>query len=91
MHSPPYAACVLLEMRINDQNKPYISVFYKNTTAEPSALQIPDCGVACPLETMFDLYEDILPHNWEEECQMLMFEYGEKSMAIAIGEIILNN
>lgn len=73
-------------MRVNDQNKPYISVFYKNTTAEPSALHIPDCGVACPLDNMFVLYNDILPINWEKECQMLMFEYQGKNMATAIGE-----
>ncbi|GAB0094173.1 prostatic acid phosphatase [Sergentomyia squamirostris] len=68
-HSPPFAACVMMEMRLID-NQPYISVYYKNTTAEPEAMNIPNCGPSCPLDKMFTLYEDLLPTDWESECKL---------------------
>ncbi|XP_055697004.1 prostatic acid phosphatase isoform X2 [Phlebotomus papatasi] len=68
-HNPPFAACVMLEMRLID-DKPYISVFYKNTTAEPQPMNIPRCGRSCPLDKMFDLYRDVLPVDWEAECKL---------------------
>uniref|UniRef100_A0A6B2EF65 acid phosphatase n=1 Tax=Phlebotomus kandelakii TaxID=1109342 RepID=A0A6B2EF65_9DIPT len=68
-HSPPFAACVMLEMRLIE-DKPYISVFYKNTTAEPEPMYIPQCGKSCPLKKMFQLYSDLLPHDWEAECKL---------------------
>lgn len=76
-------------MRLNDQNKPYISVFYRNSSQEPSALSIPNCGVACPLDRMFDLHADILPRNWQEECEMIMFDYDGTSTATSIGKCLL--
>ncbi|XP_059611252.1 prostatic acid phosphatase isoform X2 [Phlebotomus argentipes] len=68
-HNPPFAACVMLELRLFD-GKPFVSVFYKNTTAEPEAMDIPRCGKSCPLEKMFLLYADLLPDDWESECKL---------------------
>lgn len=67
-HSPPYRACIMLELR-EYNNEAFVSVFYKNTTAEPQLMQIPECGVSCPLKKMYELYEDVLPKNWESECE----------------------
>lgn len=70
-HNPPFAACVMLELRLlNDV--PYVSVVYKNET-EPVILTIPGCGVTCPLQKMFKLYADVLPKNWDAECQATAF------------------
>ncbi|XP_055614005.1 prostatic acid phosphatase [Uranotaenia lowii] len=70
LHNPPFAACVLVELYRSSSGAPYVSVFYKNTTAEPQALVIPNCGQRCPLEQMFKVYADILPDDWKRECQI---------------------
>ncbi|XP_063704705.1 prostatic acid phosphatase [Culicoides brevitarsis] len=72
-HSPPYRACVMLELR-EYQNEAFVSVFYKNTSAEPQLMDLPGCGVACPLEKMYKLYADVLPENWEAECNNVPVE-----------------
>uniref|UniRef100_A0A336M3V2 acid phosphatase n=1 Tax=Culicoides sonorensis TaxID=179676 RepID=A0A336M3V2_CULSO len=67
-HSPPYRACVMMELREFNKTT-YVSVFYKNTTAEPQAMNIPNCGVSCPLQKMCELYDDVIPAQWEIECE----------------------
>lgn len=67
LHNPPFRACVLLELR-EFENNHYVSVFYKNSSAEPTLFTIPDCGVACPLDQMFKIYKDVLPIDWDTEC-----------------------
>lgn len=70
-HNPPYTACVMIELRrINKTG--YVSIFYKNTTAEPQPMYIPNCGTSCPLKTMRELYNDVIPDDWETECKMSM-------------------
>uniref|UniRef100_A0A7G3AIU4 acid phosphatase n=1 Tax=Lutzomyia longipalpis TaxID=7200 RepID=A0A7G3AIU4_LUTLO len=88
-HSPPFAACVMLEMRLIDE-KPYISVFYKNTTAEPEAMNIPRCGPSCPLDKMFTLYKDLLPTDWEAECKLplMTMSYEEKDLSSPSSPIV---
>lgn len=66
-HNPPYRACVMMELREYNDTA-YVSVFYKNTTAEPQLMEIPECGVSCPLEKMYELYQDVIPGEWEAEC-----------------------
>lgn len=70
IHNPPFAACVLIELRQPTSGEAYVSVFYKNTSAEPEPMNIPNCGMRCPLSQTFKVYEDILPENWERECQV---------------------
>uniref|UniRef100_A0A1L8DYR1 acid phosphatase n=2 Tax=Nyssomyia neivai TaxID=330878 RepID=A0A1L8DYR1_9DIPT len=81
-HNPPFAACVMLEMRLIDE-KPYISVFYKNTTAEPEPMNIPRCGKSCPLDKMFSLYNDALPTDWEDECKLPLMTMSYEEMEIS--------
>ncbi|XP_065372417.1 prostatic acid phosphatase isoform X3 [Calliphora vicina] len=90
VHSPPYIACIMLELRLDDKLQPYVSIFYKNTTAEPVPLFIPDCGVACPLNKMFTIYSDILPKDWESECKLstLMMTYEEANIGTAMGILV---
>ncbi|XP_073817292.1 acid phosphatase 1 isoform X3 [Musca autumnalis] len=90
IHSPPYTACILLEMRLNDKNEPYISIFYKNTTADPEPMLIPDCGIECPLNKLFNIYSDILPQDWDSECKLstLMMTYEEANIGTAMGILV---
>ncbi|KAJ8680223.1 hypothetical protein QAD02_016010 [Eretmocerus hayati] len=69
-HCPPYAASVLLELRINAQNNYIVTVFYKNSSAEPVLLTLPGCIAACPLKQFIKLTKDVVPGNWERECLM---------------------
>ncbi|XP_032595749.1 prostatic acid phosphatase isoform X2 [Drosophila grimshawi] len=84
-HSPPYTACIMLELRVDANNMPLVSVFYKNTTAEPLPMNIPNCGVSCPLAKLIDLYADVLPGNWVDECKRstLTMTYEEANLAAA--------
>lgn len=89
IHSPPYTACIMLELRISEE-KPYISVFYKNSTDEPNPLEIPGCGISCPLDKMYELYKDILPEDWKSECKlsMLSMTYEEANLGNAMGILV---
>lgn len=77
----------MLELRLlNDV--PMVQVFYKNTTAEPRLMVIPKCGESCPLAKMFELYEKVLPGQFEDECRMSMLAmtYEEADMNHAMGK-----
>lgn len=89
LHSPPYTACIMLEMRLIEST-PFISVFYKNTTAEPFLMSIPACGKQCPLERMYELYSDVLPGDWDAECGMSMFSmtYEDASVTPAMTIVV---
>lgn len=89
LHSPPYTACIMLEMRLIEST-PFISVFYKNTTAEPFLMSIPGCGKQCPLERMYELYNDVLPGDWDAECGMSMFSmtYEDASVTPAMSKYL---
>lgn len=71
MHQPPYSSCVLFELYKADE-LPYVQIYYKNSTAAdipPIEMEIPSCGKKCPLEKMYEVYQDILPtKSFEEEC-----------------------
>lgn len=79
----------MLELRVDDRNTPLVSVFYRNTTAEPQPLHIPGCGPSCPLNKMIDLYYDVLPEDWQAECQRstLTMTYGEANLGVATGKL----
>lgn len=87
-HSPPYTACVMLELRVHN-GVPTVQVFYKNTTAptvEP--MVIPQCGTSCALSRMYELYEPVLPGDFEEECRlsMLAMTYEDADLNHAMGK-----
>lgn len=77
----------MLELRVDNSNTPLVSVFYKNTTAEPQPLDIPGCGVSCPLKKLVKIYQDVLPMDWERECKRstMMMTYEEANLGAATG------
>ncbi|XP_035775873.1 prostatic acid phosphatase-like [Anopheles albimanus] len=88
LHNPPFAACIMLELRRPaNGGDPYVQVFYKNTTNEPFLLPIPGCGERCPLDEMFKIYDDILPKNWDSECELslLSMSYVEADLHSTTG------
>uniref|UniRef100_A0A8D8F7M6 acid phosphatase n=1 Tax=Culex pipiens TaxID=7175 RepID=A0A8D8F7M6_CULPI len=90
LHNPPFAACVLLELRQPSGGaEPYVSVYYKNSSAEPTLLTVPNCGQRCPLSQTFKVYQDILPESWKRECQVsfLSLTYVEADVGTSGGMI----
>ncbi|KAG5673760.1 hypothetical protein PVAND_003780 [Polypedilum vanderplanki] len=71
-HNPPYTSHILFEL-IEKNNDYFVQVFYRNTTGDPLLLNLP-CGTLCPLNQMFKTYKDVLPINWEEECQLSLLQ-----------------
>lgn len=73
---PPYASCLLFEL-YQGTSDPYVQLFYKNTSdtslpIQPLSLDIPNCGVKCPLKKLYNLYEDVLPtESFEDACKLL--------------------
>ncbi|XP_026831711.1 prostatic acid phosphatase isoform X2 [Drosophila erecta] len=91
LHSPPYTACIMMELRVDETNTPLVSIFYKNTTAEPLPLDIPGCGPSCPLAKLLNIYQDVLPVDWVRECKVstMMMTYEEANLTTATGILIL--
>lgn len=87
-HNPPFAATILFELRQFD--KQYrVQAFYKNSTAEPQALDLPGCGTSCDLDKMFEVYKPVLPVDWEKECslsllQMPLMDDVDDSMSLTV-------
>lgn len=57
-----YAACLLFEVLIKNDNV-LLQIVYKKSPSSNSSeiLNIPNCGTACPLDKMYELYKEILP------------------------------
>lgn len=88
-HNPPFTATVLLELWLVDK-KPHVALFYKRGPQDQTStqLEIPECGKLCPLEKMLELYADVLPDNWDEECRLgtLTITYEEAQIGSEFGE-----
>lgn len=88
-HNPPFTATVMMELRIID-NVPHVAVFYKKGPADKTGqqMEIPNCGKYCPLSKMFDLYESVLPVDWDDECQlgMMTISYEEAQIGSEFSE-----
>lgn len=70
LHEPPYAASVHFELYKNGDDKYYIQIFYRRFDEEhPLALNIPACGRKCSFEIFKELYDEIIPGDFELECK----------------------
>lgn len=69
---PPFSSCLFFELYEGDSD-PYVRLLYKNST-EPgqiTQLDIPNCGMKCPLQKLYELYDQILPNkSHTEECAL---------------------
>ncbi|XP_033225423.1 lysosomal acid phosphatase-like isoform X2 [Belonocnema kinseyi] len=87
LHCPPYAATVLMELRLNSQKEHIVTISYKNSSDEPTLLTLPGCILACPLSQFVRLTKSLIPENWEQECR-LRFESNEYMNSTGIIEIL---
>jgi len=72
--APPYASAVLMELLKRDEGL-VVRLAYRNDTAvAPYPLAIPGCPHLCPLDRFLSLTADLLPEDWEAECQLDMEE-----------------
>lgn len=70
LHIPKYASSLLFEL-YELRNDHYVQIFYKNPTSEnPDPVEIPNCGIKCPLNRLFDLYSEILTSDPDTECRL---------------------
>ena len=90
-HCPPYAAMVLIELRVNLRNQYFVTVSYKNTSGEPQLLTLPGCIAVCPLNQFIALTKDIVPENWEKECAMERDEFGYNINTTAVIAILTSS
>lgn len=68
LHCPPYAATVLVELRVNNQSQYSVTISYKNSTNEPVLLTLPGCTSNCPLDKFVEITKDVIPDDWNKEC-----------------------
>nr|CAD7462685.1 unnamed protein product [Timema tahoe] len=67
----PFAAAVLIELVVDQQQKYYVKVFYRNSTEhDPYLLTLPKCSPSCPLDTFIQLTQDLIPQDWQRECEL---------------------
>lgn len=66
---PPFASSILFEVHEHQPAHYEVQIFYKNSTNEPGPIEIPGCGFSCPLEKMFEIYDEVIPGDWVEECK----------------------
>lgn len=87
IHSPPYTACVLLELRMKNE-VPMVQIFYKNSTDDPRAMYIPNCGITCPLEKLYQIYNAIIPGDFGDECRLsiLTMTYEDAEINASMGK-----
>ncbi|XP_054267345.1 lysosomal acid phosphatase-like [Macrosteles quadrilineatus] len=67
---PPYASCIMLELRRNSEGEYYVTLFYRTSAnAEPRLLKIPGCDEVCPLKTFVSKTKSLIPQDWDKECK----------------------
>lgn len=48
-----------------------VEMFYRNdSSVEPYAVSLPLCAQRCPLQDFLDLTRDVIPQDWNKECQI---------------------
>lgn len=72
-HMPPFAASVHFELYKDDRDY-YVQLFYRTDKSEYiPPIDIPNCGIKCPLNKLFTIFADILPtenENYASLCRL---------------------
>lgn len=71
LHSPPFAATVLFELRRRGDDSTYLNLFYKNSS-NPIQLRLGGCELDCDLSRFVEIMRPILvdPETWRNECEL---------------------
>lgn len=69
---PPYASCHIIELHQEKNGSFSIEMFYRNdsSVSEPYAVSLPGCSQRCPLQDFLNLTRDVIPQDWNRECQI---------------------
>ncbi|XP_012150040.1 lysosomal acid phosphatase [Megachile rotundata] len=67
---PDYGAMLIFQLH-NVSDFTEIKLMYRNNsnTATPHPMEIPKCTTPCTLENLTSLWKNVLPDNWDDECQ----------------------
>lgn len=69
LHILPYSCSLHFELYKTDRDEHYIQIFYRKSEKEyPVAIDIPQCGRKCSLKKFFEIYRDIIPGDFQTEC-----------------------
>ncbi|XP_027728171.1 prostatic acid phosphatase isoform X1 [Vombatus ursinus] len=65
---PPYAACHIMELYL--ENGQYnVEMYYRNDTKQdPYPLTLPGCTSSCPLKQFVELVSPVMTEDWSKEC-----------------------
>lgn len=90
MHSPPFAATILFELRKRNDNSTYLRLFYKNST-EPVQLRLRGCDLDCNLNDFIQILKPIIVDSktWRDECEehwidFLPYDHKGNILAFAV-------
>ncbi|KAI0215767.1 Prostatic acid phosphatase [Lamellibrachia satsuma] len=87
--TPPYIATVLVEL-YNASGKYSVQVQYRNDSSrEPYILQIPGCTAYCPYDKFLALTFDMVPVDWDAECQGPSHNRHGLLLAVAMTTLLL--
>ncbi|RZF41879.1 hypothetical protein LSTR_LSTR005341 [Laodelphax striatellus] len=76
LHNPPFTACVLIELREKD-NGHFVTVSYRNSSADATLLTIPGCATLCPFNQFVNIFKPLIPSDWKSEC------HGQKLFSLS--------
>lgn len=49
----------------------YLQIFYRKSEEEdPRPIDIPGCGEKCPLDQFYELFQEIIPGDFDTECSL---------------------
>lgn len=71
MRIPPYASSLHFELFKTSTNDHYVQLYYRTANEEnPLPMNIPGCGEKCSLDQLYDIYKDIIPRDFDSECDL---------------------
>lgn len=70
-HTPPFACSLHLELYKPNKNEHYMQIFYRKCNEEyPEPLKLPGCGDRFTMDQFYNLYEHLIPDEFEKECNL---------------------
>lgn len=75
--SPPYTACLIMELHRKIDGEYFVRLLYKNSTTDlynymedPYLLTIPGCTTNCPYTKFLELTHNSIPLDWAKDCHL---------------------
>lgn len=67
---PEYGAMIIFELHSYSDKEQEVKVSYLNSTKsiEPHSLNIPNCEKPCLLSNLLNVWKDVIPVDWDNEC-----------------------